>query len=93
MKTPYVQMNYVVTASLYTSYGTSKVVTDCLSIDSKNYPKLLVSDKKENLAFIAICLRDEAKKWYNSDEVAIINFWYQDSDNAYLDEQGNITFD
>ena len=92
MKTPYVQLNYVVTLSLYSGVR-DHVITDNLSIDSKNYPNLLIEDKRNNLAFIAICLRDEAKKWYNSDEVAIINFWYQDSDNAYLDEDGNITFD
>lgn len=92
MKTPYVQMNYVVTLSLYSGVR-DHIITDNLSIDSKNYSNLLIEDKRNNLAFIAICLQDAAKKWYNSDEVAIINFWYQDSDNAYLDEQGNITFD
>ena len=91
-KTPYVQLNYVVTLSLYSGVR-NHIITDNLSINSKNYPNLLTEDKRNNLAFIAICLQDAAKKWYNSDEAAIINFWYKDSDNAYLDEQGNITFD
>ena len=92
MKTPYVQLNYVVTLSLYSGVR-DHVITDNLSIDSKNYPNLLIEDKRNNLAFIAICLQDAAKKWYNSDEVAIINFWLNDIDTASLDEQGNITFD
>lgn len=92
MKTPYVQMNYVVTLSLYSGVR-DHIIIDNLSIDSKNYPNLLIEDKRNNLAFIAICLQDAAKKWYNSDEVAIINFWLNDIDTASLDEQGNITFD
>ena len=91
-KKPYVQLNYVVTLCLCSGVR-DHIITDNLSIDSKNYPNLLLIKKRNNLAFIAICLQDAAKKWYNSDEVAIINFWLNDIDTASIDEDGNVIFD
>ena len=82
----------MVTLSLYSGVR-DHIITDNLSIDSKNYPNLILVKKRNNLAFIAKCLQDAAKKWYNSDDVAIINFWLNDIDTASIDEDGNVIFD
>lgn len=87
-RTPYIQHNFVVTL-----FVDGKCQTDCLSIDSKTFPKLLEEDYFNQDANKVICLRKAAADWYETLEIGIINFWYQGCDQAYLDKDGNVVFE
>lgn len=90
-RTPYLQQEYVVTLCL--NKGHSEIITECLAIDSKTFPELLNYEFRANDSNIVICLKQAAREWYEVNQVGIINFWYKDSINAYLDPTGNVTFD
>ena len=93
MKRMYFQLNYVVTLTVGNNF-----VTECLSIDNKKFPMLdQYIDHETNginvyKDVVALRLRDAARNWYDTPDISIINFWYQSTDIASIDENGNVTF-
>ncbi len=93
MKKLYFQLNYIVTLTI-----NNKFTTECLSIDNKNFPILDdYYDTELNEVYVpcdveVLKLKEAAQKWHETDDIAIINFWYKNMDTAFMDENGNITF-
>lgn len=93
-KTPYLQLEYVVTLCLNEGQ-TCEIITECLAIDTKSFPKLFDASWRKNPCNIVLCLKYAAEAWHNdvTRSVGIINYWYKDSVEAYLDNKGNVKLD